>query len=386
MRTRHAYKKLFLIFIMTMGLLTAGCSSDEDKEEPMELESFDEQIDVSRVWKESIGSGSDDQYLKLTPIILGTAIYAIDHNGLLVAIDKVNGDELWETEYDEPVSGGLGGDHSQLYFATYQGEVVAVDREGGMEKWRVLLTSEVLAPPTSNGRLVVVQSIDGKVVGLSAADGELLWRYDSNAPVLSIRGTASPLIGDDFTVVGFANGELIAFNNATGAPAWSVNVGIAKGRTELERLVDIDGQPVVKDDVVYSVSYQGKFSAIHLPTGKEIWSKQQSSYRGVGLGFGNVYIAASDDVVVAYNLATRSEVWRQENLKFRQLTAPRSFGSMTVVADFEGYIHFLSQIDGRFMGRVQLDSDGIRAPMLIDGDMLYIFSNSGDLAAYKIVL
>ena len=386
MRTRHAYKKLFLIFIMTMGLLTAGCSSDEDKEEPMELESFDEQIDVSRVWKESIGSGSDDQYLKLTPIILGSSIYAIDHNGLLVAIDKVNGDELWEAEYDEPVSGGLGGDHSQLYFATYQGEVVAVDREGGMEKWRVLLTSEVLAPPTSNGRLVVVQSIDGKVVGLSAADGELLWRYDSNAPVLSIRGTASPLIGDDFTVVGFANGELIAFNNATGAPAWSVNVGIAKGRTELERLVDIDGQPVVKDDVVYSVSYQGKFSAIHLPTGKEIWSKQQSSYRGVGLGFGNVYIAASDDVVVAYNLATRSEVWRQENLKFRQLTAPRSFGSMTVVADFEGYIHFLSQIDGRFMGRVQLDSDGIRAPMLIDGDMLYIFSNSGDLAAYKIVL
>ncbi len=389
MRTCFAYitsgfRKLKVYLFCFSVLLIVGCSSDEVKEEPMALESFKEEIDVVKVWDESIGDGNDGQYLKLTPVIVNETIYGIDHHGVLVAINKADGKELWEREYDEPVSGGLGADNNHLYFANYHGEVIAVDRHNGDEQWRVSLTSEVLSSPVSNGRQLVVQSIDGKVVSLSVKDGKLLWRYDSNAPVLSLRGTASPVISDDFSIAGFANGELIAFENVSGAPAWSASVGIPKGRTELERLVDIDGQPVIDDEVAYSVSYQGKLSATHIPTGKEIWSKQQSSYQSVGLGFGNVYVSTADDVVIAYNLTTRSEVWRQENLKFRQLTAPRSFGNTVVVADYEGYVHFLSQIDGRFMGRVHLDSDGVRAPMLIDNDMIFVFSNSGDLAAYKI--
>lgn len=386
MHAVNAYKVLLRLLIAASLLIAVGCSSDDVEDEPMELEDFDEEIEVIKVWDESIGDGSADQYLKLEPIIIGESIYAIDHFGILLALNKTDGEELWEVDYEEPVSGALGGDDSQLYFATYHGDIVAVDRVGGMEQWRVTLTSEVLSPPVSNGRQVVIQSIDGKVVSLNAQSGELMWRYDSNAPVLSIRGTASPVITDEFTITGFANGELVAFKNITGAPVWDAAVGIPKGRTELERLVDIDGQPVVKDDVVYAVSYQGKLSAIHLPTGKEIWSKQQSSYTGVDLGFGNVYVSTSDGVIVAYSQATRTEVWRQENLKFRQLTTPKAFGSTAVVADFEGYIHFLSQIDGRFMGRVHLDSDGVRSPMLMSGDMLFIYSNSGDLAAYKIAL
>ena len=386
MHAVNAYKVLSRLLIAASLLIAVGCSSDDVEDEPMELEDFDEEIEVIKVWDESIGDGSADQYLKLEPIIIGESIYAIDHFGILLALNKTDGEELWEVDYEEPVSGALGGDDSQLYFATYHGDIVAVDRVGGMEQWRVTLTSEVLSPPVSNGRQVVIQSIDGKVVSLNAQSGELMWRYDSNAPVLSIRGTASPVITDEFTITGFANGELVAFKNITGAPVWDAAVGIPKGRTELERLVDIDGQPVVKDDVVYAVSYQGKLSAIHLPTGKEIWSKQQSSYTGVDLGFGNVYVSTSDGVIVAYSQATRTEVWRQENLKFRQLTTPKAFGSTAVVADFEGYIHFLSQIDGRFMGRVHLDSDGVRSPMLMSGDMLFIYSNSGDLAAYKIAL
>lgn len=386
MHAVNAYKVLLRLLIAASLLIAVGCSSDDVEDEPMELEDFDEEIEVIKVWDESIGDGSADQYLKLEPIIIGESIYAIDHFGILLALNKTDGEELWEVDYEEPVSGALGGDDSQLYFATYHGDIVAVDRVGGMEQWRVTLTSEVLSPPVSNGRQVVIQSIDGKVVSLNAQSGELMWRYDSNAPVLSIRGTASPVITDEFTITGFANGELVAFKNITGAPVWDAAVGIPKGRTELERLVDIDGQPVIKDDVVYAVSYQGKLSAIHLPTGKEIWSKQQSSYTGVDLGFGNVYVSTSDGVIVAYSQATRTEVWRQENLKFRQLTTPKAFGSTAVVADFEGYIHFLSQIDGRFMGRVHLDSDGVRSPMLMSGDMLFIYSNSGDLAAYKIAL
>ncbi len=386
MHAANAYKVLFRLLIAASLLIIVGCSSDDVEEEPMELEDFDEEIKVIKVWDESVGDGNADQYLKLEPIIIGESIYTIDHFGVLLAINKTDGEELWEAEYEEPVSGALGGDDSQLYFATYHGDIIAVDRVGGLERWRVTLTSEVLSAPASNGRQVVVQSIDGKVVSLNAQSGELMWRYDSNAPVLSIRGTASPVISDEFTVTGFANGELVAFRNITGAPVWNAAVGIPKGRTELERLVDIDGQPVIKDDVVYTVSYQGKLSAIHLPTGKEIWSKQQSSYTGVDLGFGNVYVSTSEGVVVAYNQSTRTEVWRQENLKFRQLTSPKAFGSTAVVADFEGYVHFLSQIDGRFIGRVHLDSDGIRSPMLISDDMLFIYSNSGDLAAYKIAL
>ncbi len=382
--------------ILLISYFLAGCSSDEKKEEPAELEDFSEELSIKRLWRSSVGSGFDDNYLFLQPVFTADYIYAIDFNGELSLFNKTDGDDIWEYDLNELVSAGLGFDGKNLYYATLNGELVALgltpaavlandkSAEPVKELWRAPLSSEAVAPPQSNGRIVVVQTVDGRVAAFDVNTGASNWVYQSNEPVLSLRGTATPFINEEVTVTGFANGELVQLDNTTGTPFWQHSVALPQGRTELERLVDIDGKVGFLDRALYSAAYQGNMQAIDLYSGQELWSKSGSSYVQVEQDFALVYIAASNGDVIALDRITRSEAWVQPALKYRRLTPVISFGSVVAVGDFEGYLHFLSKSDGRFVGRVRVDSDGLRVPMHVDGSTLYVFGNGGTLAAYSI--
>jgi outer membrane protein assembly factor BamB len=390
-----------LFAVLFIPGLLVGCGSDAKKEEPAELQDIKQEMRVSELWSRGIGSGYDGQYLFLQPVFTGNGIYAIDVEGELYSLDKSTGKVLWKHDLGESVSGGLGYDESALYYATFNGDLVALslrsisvgsdslkssDADGApvLESWRAPLSSEAIAPPQSNGRLVVVQTVDGRVAAFDKKSGKPAWVYQSNAPVLSLRGTATPLINDDVTVTGFANGELVQLDNASGIPFWQHSVAIPQGRTELERLVDIDGRVGFLDRMLYSASYQGNVQAVDLYSGQELWSKSASSYVDAGVDFSSVYLAASNGDVIALDRITRSEVWTQPALKYRRLTAPAVIGSVVAVGDFEGYLHILSKSDGRFVARIRVDSDGLRVPMHVEGNVVYIFGNSGQLAAYSV--
>ncbi|MCP5161736.1 MAG: outer membrane protein assembly factor BamB [Hahellaceae bacterium] len=372
------------IIWLLLAWFLAGCSSNEVKDEPMDLPDFKSEIKLKEVWSRSIGDGYDELLLFIEPVIQGDEIYAIDLEGELTALNRLNGKRLWRRSLDEPILGGIGADSTHLFVTNRKGELIALSITDGTELWRKSVSSEVLAAPQSDGVRVVVSTIDGNVFCFDTTTAELLWRYDTETPVLTMRGNATPLIAGDSALTGLANGELVALDIKSGAPRWEFPVGVAQGRTELERLVDVDGQPRIFDNRIFAISYQGRLVVIDAFTGQEVWSKKESSYRSLDLGLGQIYVSTSDGEVVAYNLTNGIEIWRQSNIKFRRLSAPKAWGSVVAVGDYEGYLHILSQIDGHFMARTDVDSDGIRAHMIVSDDLLYVYGNGGELAAFRI--
>ena len=235
----------------------------------------------------------------------------------------------------------------------------------------------MLTAPQSNGNIVVVQTIDDKIYALRSDNGEELWRHDGNAPILSVRGTSSPLVTDNMVLAGFDSGKLVAFNTANGSLIWETRLALPKGRTELQRMVDIDGDPLLVGDVIYSASYQGRLGAITRGTGRQLWSQESSSHQTPAFGGDKVFVTEADDRIRAFEAGSGRGVWTNDDLFLRRLTAPVIFGDYIAVADSFGYLHLLNMEDGLFVGRTKLDSSGISAPMVVNADLLIVQANSG---------
>lgn len=373
-----------LIGVGLAGLL-AGCSSNDTFEQPKPLPEIESSVWLDEVWDTSVGDGDDEQLLFLQPVLSYGELFAVSSDGELVSLNPQNGDYNWETDLERPILAGVGADADHLYVGSRKGELLALSREKkGEEVWSVKLPSEILAPPQSNGSVVVVQTIDGKALAYDADTGEKKWQYDGVIPVLSFRGTATPWVGSEVTLVAFSSGQLYALLTDTGQPIWQYSVGEPSGRTELERLVDVDGTPVVRDGVAYVTGYKGNVAAVDMRTGQEIWKRAASSFQSPTLDYGNLYISGSNGVISAYSLFNRKEIWSQDKLEWRQTTGLASLDGYLLTGDFEGYVHILSQLDGSLQGQLQVDDDGLRVPMIVDGDLIYIYGNSGELAAFKL--
>lgn len=381
-------------WLLTIGLVLSlsACSTisgwfdsdDDDPRKPAELIDIDQSVKIKKLWSHGVGNGQGKGFYKIQPAMKGDVIYAASADGELLAVDRSSGKKLWDTELDIPLSGGVGVYEDTLLLGSNDGMVLRVDANSGALIWSSRLTGEVLSPPQSDGSIVVVNTLDGKLQGLDYETGESVWVYDSNVPVLTIRGTSTPIINGGSVYVGFANGRVLAFDIANGGIIWEARVAIAKGRSEIERIVDVDGTMLLAGNELYVASYQGRVMAIDANSGRKLWQHNVSSFSGVSQGFGNVYVADEDGTVSAYLRTGQGDRWVQDALSYRKLSRPTPVSSYLAVADFEGYVHLLSQVDGSFVGRVKADGDGVRADMLSDGNVLYVYGNSGDLIAYEI--
>jgi outer membrane protein assembly factor BamB len=377
---------------LTMLLALAGCSTisgwfesdDDEATAPAELTDIAETVNIEELWSVGIGDGQGEGGYRLRPAISGSTIYIASADGEVAAVDRNSGDVLWKVDIETALSGGVGVYEEALFLGSSDGFVLKLDANSGALTWSVPVRGEILSPPQSNGNVVVVQTNDGKLQGLDYTTGKLLWTYDSNIPVLTVRGTSSPIVHNEVVYAGFANGRVVALNINTGAMVWEVRVAIPQGRSEIERLVDVDGTMELAGSELYAASYQGNLVAIDADTGARMWQQKVSSYSGVAQGFGNIYVADEDGTLAAYLRSGEGARWTQEALAYRELSRPTPVGSYVAVADFEGYVHVLSQVEGEFAGRVRVDDDGARADMLSEGNVLYVYGNSGELVAYEI--
>lgn len=359
-------------------------SDDDDPKAPAPLVDFTETVKIKKLWSHGIGDGQGDGFYKIQPAINGDVIYAAAANGDLEAFDRNSGKSLWDVELDFPISGGVGVYDDALFLGSSDGLVLKVDAKSGEVQWSTRLSGELLSAPQSNGTMVVAHTLDGKLQGLDFATGELAWTYDSNVPVLTLRGSSPPIVEGNAAYVGFASGRVLAFDASTGGIAWEARVAIPQGRSEIERVVDIDGSMTLFGKELFVASYQGRIMAIDVASGRKLWQHDVSSFSGVSQGFGNVYVADEDGTVTAYQRSGQGERWQQPALAYRRLSRPTPIGSYLAVGDLEGYVHIMSQVDGEFVGRVKADGDGVRADMISVDDILYVYGNSGDLIAYKI--
>lgn len=371
--------------VLALAVMAVGCSSNSKKElPPAELPEFQEEVELQSQWSRSIGDGQGELYNLLTPAVDGERLFAADAEGIVMALDRLNGDVFWKVDLELPVSGGVGAGYGLVLVGTLKGEVVALDASSGEERWRARVTSEVLSAPATNGDVVVVQTQDDRLIGLDASTGEQRWIYENSPAVLTLRGTSSPVVTNRLAIAGLSTGKVIALDIQRGVPVWEQRVAVPQGRSELERVVDIDGSLLLSGGTLYVVTYQGKVAGIDIESGRQLWQREASSYVGLAQGFGNVYVSQAGGSVESIDERSTSALWNNDALARRQLSAPEVFSSYVAVGDLEGYLHLLSQVDGHFVGREKIDGDGLRARPLVVGDWIYAYGNSGKLVALTI--
>ena len=415
-RRRAAVRKsLTAAFVGASMLVVGGCEVFsflpfvDDPEEPAEegartpLAAFDSEAVLKRRWQVDVGRGLGRKYLRITPRILADRVYAADGYGTVVAVDRFSGRRIWSTSVGKPdnrpflkvwdrrdpafLTGGVGVGEGKVLIGTTRGEVVALDAGDGSLVWRSQLTSEVLSPPVGDDGVVMAQTNDGWLIALEGADGGVRWSYDNQVPLLTLRGTATPVVAGGLVFAGFGDGRVAALSTQSGAPIWEHRLVLPQGRTELERLVDVDGTPLLVPErgVLFAISYQGRLKALSPPDGRVLWELPASSHLDLAEGYGQLYFVTDEDVVTAVQQSTADVVWRQEGLKYRKLTSPMAYSNYVLVGDADGYLHVLAQSDGRFVARRQL-SAGLRSPMVEADGIVYVLANDGRLSAFEIRL
>lgn len=396
--------------VVVAFLLLAGCgSSPSSVLPPLELTPLTNQIDISRKWIFSAGEGVNDFYLKLKPVFNNGTGYIVDYKGHLQAFTVKDGGQLWDAELKMQVSAGLTLANKKLFFGTSKGEVVALkieraDSENIKELWRAQLSSEVLSRPATANGMLVVKTIDGRVYGLNADSGNQIWVYDRTVPRLTLRGSSSVLIVNDIVISASDNGKLAALNLKSGKLLWETTIAVAKGRNQLERVIDMDVDPIIVDDVIYVAGYQGRIAAVKIDSGQIIWSRDFSSYSGLHVDAYRVYVTDAMGQVWALNRYNGSTLWRQDKLLRRRLTAPEAYDNYIVVGDYDGFLHWLNREDGKMIARKQINKDDVFVddeedkelnllfskwnnilvrPLLVDG-LLLSLDRVGHLEAFKI--
>lgn len=373
-----------LLLALAASIACSSNSTKDDLTEPMELVDFEATIGMDKLWSRDVGNGQGKKFNRLQAAIDGEMIFAADADGDVVALDRMNGKKLWDIDLDADITGGVGAAEGILLVGSSSGKVYALRQEDGEELWQSSVSGEVLAPPATDGEVVVVQTFNGKLVGLNAVNGDKMWEYSSQVPVLTLRGTAAPVIEAGVVFAGFASGKIVSLDVDSGVVRWEGRVALAQGDSEIERVVDIDGQPLLLSSALYAVSYQGRIAAFDPGSGRPLWYQDASSYVGLAEGFGNIYYADDKGSLVAVDQDDGNIRWSNEELGYRKLSAPVTFNNYVAVADYKGFVHLLSQIDGEFVARVKVGSGGVRAPLLSDGDVIYAYGNNGKLAAWRL--
>jgi len=387
--------RISLVALMTAGLL-GGCSTlskttdtvagwfsfgKKRVAQPAPLTDFAPKRQLARAWTASPGESGGGVF---SPTVEGNAVFAAGESGRVVRLNLQNGNQVWSVETGRKLTAGVGVGAGLVLVGGLKGELVALDAASGAKRWEVGLSSIVVAPPVVEGDLVMVRTGNGFIHGLSAADGSRKWRFTRQLPALSLQGVTALTVREGLLYAGYPGGKLVAIQTGRGLQAWEASVSTPRGATELERVNDVVGAPVLDDRRVCAVTYQGRVACFDRIKGNQIWARDTSSDSGLSMDEYLVYVADDNDVVTAYHKESGRAVWRQDKLANRQLSAPLSIGKYVVVADYEGYVHLISAEDGSFAARAQADGGKVRMAPVDIGPGIAVQSLKGGITAFKL--
>ena len=385
-------KRIRVSILCLMLSVVTGCGfsdwvrnpfgDDEDPRAPAELLDVVSETTINRNWRINVGNGQGDNYKKLTPVVDGGFVFAASDDGEIIAVNTINGDLMWQTEVENSITGGVGAGDGIVMIGTEAAELIVFNQSNGEEVWRASVSSEILSQPKTNGDIVVAQTVDGKLIALNREDGMQRWTYETTLPALTLRGTSSPILTSEGTVVaGFSNGILVSVAAEDGVYVWEERVAVPDGQYDIERVIDVDGELLVDGSRILAASYQGNLMAFDIASGQIVWGMEASSYHGMDQGFGNIYYSDEKSHLIALRNNSSDVVSQNEELQYRDLTAPKTISNYVAIADYEGYLHLVSQIDGRIVGRTRIDNDGIRSNLIDDDGKLIVYGNSGSLVS-----
>ena len=381
-----------------LGLLLAGmvalggCSTvkgwfggkSSDALKPAELTEFTPTLTVGKLWSASAGKGEGLLGARQGPAIADGHVYAAAVHGGVRAFDLQTGQGLWHYESELPLSGGPGVGDGVVVVGSLEGDVVALDAATGTQKWTAKVGSEVVAAPAVGQGVVLVRSNDGRVTAFDETSGERRWFWEKETPTLSVRGNDAPLFGPGLVFVGNDDGTLSALALVDGRLLWEQTVAADEGRSELDRMADVDGTPVLDGTTLYATSYKKQTMAIDGPSGQPIWAHDAGGSGRAAVSPDRVVVSDRDGTVWGLDKASGAALWQQAALARRNVTGPAIQGEYAVVGDYDGYLHWLRLADGAFAARVDAAGDAIRAnPVVVDG-ILVVQSTGGELSAWRL--
>lgn len=376
MRGLHALTLLSLV-----GLL-AACSKEKDVEPPAELVDFQATLAIERAWSLKV-AGDPVLRLALAPAVDGERAFIAGADGDVQAVALANGRAAWRSRLGTALSAGPAVGAGLVVVGSPKGEVIALDAADGRVRWRARVAGEILAAPAVGGGRVVVHSTDGRITALAAEDGRAAWSYEQLPPRLTLRGLAPPVIDADIVVAAFDNGRLAALTLAEGDVLWSAPVATPSGRTELQRLVDIDSPVAIRGDDVFVVGFQGRAAMVARGTGQIWWGRDYSSHRGLAADGDALYFPTSDGAVVSLSPRDGTERWRLDLLARRGLSAPAIDGDAVVVADFQGFLHWLDRGSGELLARAATDGKRVSNRPVSAGGLVLVQTDAGSVHAFR---
>lgn len=369
-----------------IGIAGGGCTwfgGDEEEDPPAELVKFKRTIKINKAWSAGIGDDAKHLRLGLNVGTDGTNVFAAAHDGKVAAFEATKGKRLWKKKTKLPLSAGPAVGEGLVVLGSNNGDVIALNAADGQERWRAEVSSEVLAEPAITGDLVLVRTVDGKLTALNIDTGGEAWFVQQSVPRLSVRGTGAPVIAGDSVVCGFDNGRVAAYELGDGSVIWDMLIAPPSGRTEVDRLSDLNATVRIVGEDVYVIGYQSSLSALAVESGQVLWTREVGSHIGVGVDFNNLYVTGDSSDLYAMSRRTGRETWRHEMLLNRDVTGPTPYGSSIVVGDFDGYVHWFDSRDGSLQARVRAGGDRITSAPVVVNDMVFVTTDGGKLFAFK---
>lgn len=357
-------------------------SKSAPKVKPAQLPVIQARADIARQWQASIGTAGD--YV-MTPAVVGDQVYVAARDGALARLD--NGRQVWRINVGQVISGGVGASDKLVVVGTPKGDVLAFHAEDGRPAWQTRASSEILAAPAVQGDLVAVRSGDARIFGFEAADGKRRWVYQRTTPTLALRSNVGVVLTDKALFAGFPGGKLVAVARNNGAALWESAVALPHGTTELERMADVASDPAVEAGTVCAVAYQGRVACFDVDNGRQLWAREASSVAGLDIGNRAVFVTDDKGAVLAFDRNSGASLWKQDKLALRGVSRPLALGRRLAVADFEGYVHLLSDDDGAFVARAATEGSAIvAAPQRRKGadDTLVVQTKNGGVVGLQV--
>ncbi|MDP9569256.1 UNVERIFIED_ORG: outer membrane protein assembly factor BamB [Kosakonia oryzae] len=386
-------RKLLLPGLLSVTLLS-GCSlfnSEEDVVKMSPLPVVENQFTPTTAWSTSVGNGIGDFYSNLHPAFADGVVYAADRHGVVKAVSIEDGHEIWSVNLAEKdgwfstraalLSGGVTVSGGHVYVGTEKAQVYALNTSDGSKAWQAKVAGEALSRPVVSDGLVLIHTSNGQLQALNESDGAVKWTVNLDMPALSLRGESAPTTAFGAAIVGGDNGRVSAVLMQQGQMIWQQRISQANGPTEIDRLSDVDTTPVVVDNVVYALAYNGNLTALDLRSGQIMWKRELGSVSDFVVDGNRIYIIDQNDRVLALTTDGGVTLWTQSDLLHRNLTAPALYNGYIVTGDSEGYVHWINVEDGRFVAQQKVDSSGFLPEPVVAGGKLLIQAKDGTLYA-----
>lgn len=378
----YTVKSIVAVACVTSLSACTGFFDTDNTPKPAPLVAFQQTAHPVKIWSTNAGNGSGNEFLKMSPAMDSSAIYTANIGGTVTSVNKQNGHINWQSNTGLTLTTGPGVGSGVVVIGSRHGNVMALNKDNGHVMWRRAIKGELLASPAIKNHRAIVKTIDGTVYALSTKDGKQLWTYHQTEPNLVLRGSSSPVINNNDVVVGFANGKLASSSLSSGEINWIRQIATPTGGFAIQRMIDIDADPLVRGNNIFAATYQGEIASLNKHSGRQLWSHKLSSYSGMTTDEGNLYVSDASSYLWAFKAGSGRINWKQKGLYARNLSGPASIGDYIVVGDAEGYLHWLNKSSGKFAAREYLGGS-IYAKPLVSNSTLYALSSKGYLAAYK---